>query len=390
MKQPDRTAQRLPEAGRPEVYLHRIRVAAARAQGGDIIDLGFADVRRGPPAKVVADFEDRLRKEPEINHYGEVPGLPELRESIAADLNRGGDTITPDEVIVTAGANHGVVLAVLAGTRPQHQVALPQPYFFNHVTQLQLLGRELCPMATLADDHYASSTTAWERTLTGTVRAALISQPRNPTSTQMPDDEMRELAGIAMSKDRLLIVDESYREFGNVVGKAPWSPRDGAIRVGSFSKSFCLAGWRIGYLVVPERWRQDVIRAQDALMIHPSIGSQHMAIAALRARSEDDYVGTLAAEMGSLRTFVGAELRKLNWIARVFCDAGTFVWVQLADGLQAEVVTEQLISECGVGVLSGRAFGGPAEQCLRIGIGCVPPDRLREALERLENWRARP
>jgi aspartate/methionine/tyrosine aminotransferase len=372
----------------PEIHLHRLRVAKAREAGVDVIDLGFADVFAEPPAEALASCESYFTRDKSLFHYGPVQGLETLRCAVADYLSGDCREVSPDNVIITAGGNHGVVVALMATTVPGDQVVIPAPFFFNHVTQLQLVGCSPHLLITHPEDNYMFTEVSWERALAQReVGAALLTDPRNPTATQMRDVDVKALMLRARERGRPVIVDESYREFSSDSDRAGWGKEDGLIRVGSLSKSFCLAGWRIGYMVVPESLRDDVIRAQDALMIHPAIASQQVALSALKWKKTDDYVSRLTADIASRRLYVGERLLACEWIERVFSDAGTYVWVQLSTEQDADRVAELLLTECGVAVLSGMAFGRAGSNCLRIGVGCVSREELELGLDRLISWR---
>ena len=371
----------------PEVHLHRQRVAKARQAGADVIDLGFADVEQDPPFRVLGMFGDHLTRDRPLFHYGLVPGLESLRVEVANYLSIGAAPVSADNIVITAGGNNGVVIALMATTIPGDHVVVPAPFFFNHVTQIQLVGCTPHLLVTHSADDYMFSNVGWERALgQREVGAALLTNPRNPTSTEMTDPELRAMLEIARQRSRIVIVDESYREF-SLHHKPTWGVEEGLIRVGSLSKSFCLAGWRVGYMVVPDSLLDDVIRAQDAMMIHPAIASQQVALAAFTLRKDEDYVGRLANEMAARRHHARDILLQCEWITNVFADAGTYVWAKLSDNSNADQVAELLLKDCGVGILSGMAFGQAGRSCLRIGVGCVNAENLTLALNRLRDWR---
>lgn len=377
-----------PQSSGPALHEHKLRVAKLRDSGVDVIDLAAADVREAPLAALIESACRDIASDERVYLYGNVPGLWELRCAIAQDLSSEAE-IAPENIIITAGANAGVVLALLATTAPGVEVALPSPHFFNHATQVELLGCALYPLQTWgADGHELRPAALAEALARASVAAALISNPRNPTATEFAAAGMLEMCEIAAEAGKPLIVDESYREFSRIGGSLRFPLEHAPIRVGSLSKSYCLAGWRVGYMVVPDAWLESVLRAQDALLIHAAVASQRMALAALRYRSGDDYVERLASRVARAQTATKVRLVALPWVHSVTGDAGTFLWVHLAAGRDSDAVADRLLAECGVGVLSGRAFGSVDEQCLRIGVACVNEQDLERALKRLEAWAA--
>lgn len=359
----------------PALHVHKTRVAAARRRGIDVIDLGSADARHGPPDAVVERVLARLARDQAASLYSDVPGIEELRQALAGDL---GVPVT--NVIVAAGANNGVVLSLLATTRAGESITTPVPYFFNHAAQAELLGLDLVPIPTRSADGHRLDVNALEAAMAREeVRAGLVSNPRNPTATLL---DSRGLVACAEAAGKPLIIDESYREFAGVQPQDRWRPEGNVIRVGSLSKSFGLAGWRVGYLVVPDAWIEAVLRAQDALMIHAAVASQYIAIEALAHRPADDYVQRFAARVAADQARLREQLVTLPWVESVTGDVATFLWVTLEPSRDADAFAAQLLEQHGVGVLAGSAFGA-IEPCIRLGIGCTDSADLARAWDRL-------
>jgi aspartate/methionine/tyrosine aminotransferase len=152
--------------------------------------------------------------------------------------------------------------------------------------------------------------------------------------------------------------------------------------VGSLSKSFGLAGWRVGYLVVPDRWIDAVLRAQDALMIHAAVPSQYIAIEALTHRSADDYVQRFAARVAADQASFRTRLTTLPWVESVTGNTATFLWVTLEPRCDADTFAAQLLDQHGIGVLEGGVFGA-IEPSFRLGIACADSADLTRAWDRL-------
>jgi aspartate/methionine/tyrosine aminotransferase len=358
------------------LHTHKARVAAARARGIDVIDLGSADAHHGPPHPVVERLVERLSRNSAASLYSIVPGVEALRTALARDLG-----VPEANVLVTAGANNGVVLALLATTRVGDAVATPAPFFFNHATQAELLGLDLVPVVTTSADGHCLSRDAFAAAIASErVRVGLISSPRNPTATLIDTEA---LGAAAQACDKPLIIDESYREFGGTQAQRGWSAEGGVIRIGSLSKSFGLAGWRVGYAIVPDAWIDAMVRAQDALMIHAAVASQYAALEALVHRGSDDYVQSYAARIVVEQASMRARMESLPWVLHVSGDSATFLWVTLQPGQDPDAFAARLLED-GVGVLSSSAFGGE-QPAFRLGVACVDPADLARAWNRLSN-----
>lgn len=356
------------------LHLHKQRVAALRHAGHSIIDLAAADARLTPPRPVLLRLAERLSQGDGSSHYGAVPGIQPLREALAQQLG-----IPAANLIVTAGANSGVVLALFATTQVGQAVAIPVPYFFNHAAQAELLGLDIVPVQTKAADAHRISSEALAGALArANTAVALVSNPRNPTATRLDETALMALANTG----KPVLVDESYREFAPLLTDYPWRRDGNVIRIGSLSKSHGLAGWRIGYIAAPDHLVDDIIRAQDALMIHPAIASQEVALEAIAYRAKDDYVTRFAQEVAAEQTALRTQLARLPWVAQVTGDSATFLWVTLTADADADVFAERLLVEQGIGVLAGSMFGAK-EPGFRMGVASVTRADLSEAAKRL-------
>jgi len=267
--------------------------AAARieAAGGRVIHLEVGQPAAPAPASALAAARAALAARP--LGYTETLGIPTLRARIARHYAETyGVAIDPARIAVTTGSSAGFLLAFLALFEPGDRVAVALPGYppYRHI--LKALGCEPVAIET-------SEATRWAITpdlLIAAHRAAplkgvLIASPANPTGTMMTGGALRDLIDAAEGEEIRFISDEIYHGLDYAFAAetaARWS--DSAVIINSFSKYFCMTGWRIGWMVVPEPLMRTIDRLQGNLAISVPTLSQIAAEAAFDGRSEMEAV----------------------------------------------------------------------------------------------------
>ena len=361
---------------------------ACRAAGQSVINLGQGVSGFPPPAAALEAARAALT-DPATHQYGPEPGLPVLCRAIAGKWARdAGVTLDPDaELIVTAGANQAAALAVLACTDPGDDVLLPSPYYFNsemlaHLTGLHAVEAPLDPA-----DGFALR---WERLaphLTPQTRVALLTTPGNPTGAVADPAELARCIRELAARNITAIVDETYEYF--VFDPARhWSPaadpdlRPHIVTVGSFSKSFGLAGWRVGYLFGPPDLVHQALKVQDTLVICAPVISQIAVAAALNS----DYYPALAAQRTELvarRATLRTGLAPVPAITWTETHGSLFAFLHVAGDPPAAALARRLIREAGVQLIPGSAFGQAGAGHLRLSYGAASVADIAAALVRL-------
>lgn len=255
------------------------RADALEAQGRSVIHLSIGEPDQGTPGPVVRAAQAALQAG--RTRYTPALGLPALRAAIAkhyADLYR--VEMVAERIVVTAGASGALLLACAALVNPGAEVLMADPGYpcnRHFVAAVDGIARLVScgPQARfqLLPDAAAA---AWS----DATRGLLVASPANPTGTSLTREEIRALVELAAERDGFAVVDEIYGGLG--YGTAPrWSAAalPQAVVVNSFSKYFCMTGWRLGWLVLPTPLVPIVERLAQNLFICPSAIAQHAALA---------------------------------------------------------------------------------------------------------------
>ncbi len=320
--------------------------------------------------------------------YGDITGDLALRQAYAADVNDvyGGD-VGPEEIAITTGANMGSFAATMVLARPGDAVMLPVPWYFNHQMNAAMLGIDVIPLPCRAEDGFVPDPEAAERLLTDRVKAILLVTPNNPTGAVYPPETIARFAELCRRKGIALILDETYRDFRPAQIERPhdlfrdpaW--RDTLIQLYSFSKSYCVPGYRLGAMTASAAILAQVTKILDCVQICAARAGQAglaWAIPALTTWREDNRVlmnGRGAAAEASFAPLPG-------WT--ISSRGAYFAYAKHPyAGYTAIQVAEALAMQRGIVTLPGSAFGPDQEQYLRLAFANVEANRIAEVAERL-------
>jgi aminotransferase len=366
-----------------------LRAAELRDQGHHVISLGQAVPFFAPPAAAL-DAARAALDTPQVHRYVTDQGLPRLREALAARLSSMADGgLSADDLVITAGGNHAFTLAVTTLVAPGDEVVLPSPYFTNH--QMAIVARGAVPVeAPIADPRFTLRWSDLEPHVGTRTKAVVLCNPSNPTGMPVPAAEGRRLISELAARDIAVISDEAYMHFvyegehWSAASVAGW--RRNVSVVGTFSKSFGMMGWRVGFLLADAAVCAQVVKVQDAMIIcAPSI-SQMAALAAV----SDCWTHALTFH-DELRRRRAALVDGLRGVRGVQCDAsaaGLFAFARVDACVDSAQLARQLLEDAHVVSIPGRAFGRAGEGCLRLSYGYANAAEIANACERVDRFLA--
>lgn len=349
------------------------------------ISLGQGVVHYGPPRAALDAARDALPN-PATHEYQDGVGIPALVAAIDEKLRRdnGIDATRGSRVIVTAGGNMAFVHAILAITEPGDEVILPVPFYFNHEMAIQMAG--CTPVRVATDERYQLDVDAIRRGVTPRTRAIVTVSPNNPTGAVYSERALREVNALCADRGLFHISDEVYEYFtyGSVPHVSPASfpgAEAHTISVYSLSKAYGFAGWRLGYMVVPERLGDAIAKVQDTVLVCPPVISQAAAVAAMGVGPA--YCRQYLRSLTEVRDIVLAELRGLEPLCTVPpADGAFYCFLRVNARADPMWLAERLIREHHVAVIPGPAFG--ADGCyFRVAYGALQKDTVAEGIGRL-------
>lgn len=368
----------------PFIVMEVLAEANARAaSGADILHLEVGEPAGGAPAAAVAAAAEALARGP--CGYTEAFGLPALRARIAERYRElHGLAVDPARVALTVGASGAFILAFLAAFDAGARVAVGAPGYPAYRNILEALGVEVVPVPTTLATRFQPTPELLDR-VAGRIDGLVLASPSNPTGTMLPRAELARLAAWARGRGVRLVSDEIYH--GITYGEPAETILafdETAIVVNSFSKYFCMTGWRLGWLVLPGELVDPVARLAQNLFIAAPTVAQHAALGAFAALPELD--GRVAAYRENrdllLRRLAEAGLARLapaDGAFYVYADVGDFT----ADSV---ALSRQLLEETGVAVTPGVDFDPErGHRYIRLSFA-GPRAEVALAADRLAGW----
>ena len=361
------------------------RAAELRSDGHHVVSLGQALPFFPPPPAALAAAQAAFSRS-DVHRYATDPGLPSLRRALSARLAAAtGQHVEVDDLIITAGANHAFTLAIMTMLEPGADVILPAPYFTNHAMAITALGARPVE-APIADR--TRFTMRWddvETALTPATTAVVLCTPSNPTGAVIEPHEGGRIVAECAARGLLVICDETYMGF--VYDGAHWSAasvaawRENVIVIGTFSKSFGMMGWRVGFLLADARICRQAVKVQDAMIICAPVLSQIAAEAAVREAWS--YPQAFHDELRRRRRMMQEGLAAIPGLHWMPTGGGLFAFVRI-DGLRdADRLAHDLLEDSHVVTIPGTAFGASSADYLRLSFGYAEPADLETALHRL-------
>ena len=361
----------------------RRRDAFAASTGADpVLHLEVGQPSAGPPEVVL----DAARRGLDTAlGYTDALGTTELREAIAGFHRRRDSTDVPaDRVVVTSGASAGCVLAFAALCDPGERIAVFEPGYPCYRNTAEALGIEVRSIALDPRSGYIPSPAQLDQAMAEgpPLRAVVVASPSNPTGTALGEDALNALHEWCHDHDATLVVDEIYH--GTATTPLPSATRfEDTIVVQSFSKYFCMTGWRLGWLTLPEALMRPVEALQQNLYLSPHALSQVAALAALGATDElDAHAYSYAANRATLTE----ALREAGVNSIAPAHGAFYVWADLGAWGTSDDLCTRWLEEIGVAATPGRDFDSHSgDSFVRFSVAGSPRE-IGAAAERLGSW----
>ncbi len=322
-------------------------------------------------------------------HYTSNSGTPELREEIAAYLNRKINVPydPAGEVIVTVGGSEAIDLAMRALLNPGDEVIVPQPAFVCYGPIASLAGGVPVYIDTKAENRFKLTAEELRAAITPKTKLLVLPYPSNPTGAIMEREDLEPLAEVLRGTNIMVLSDEIYAEL--TYGKEHVSIAslpdmwERTIIASGFSKAYAMTGWRLGYLAAPREVAAQMLKIhQYAIMCSPTT-SQYAAVEALRNGESD--VEEMRAEYNRRRRYIVGGLRSIG--IDCFEPEGAFyVFPDIRKfSMTSETFCEKLLMEYGVAIVPGTAFGMCGEGFARISYA-YSVEHIAKAIDRIEKF----
>ena len=367
----------------PPSGIRRMYNIATRMKAKDMIWLVIGEPDFPTPTHIIEAGKEAL--DSGFTHYTHNLGLLELREAIARKLMReNGIEANPEtEIIATTGAQGALIMTLFVILEKRDEVLVPRPCFASYEAQIKLSSSVPVPIS-LEEDEFNLDPELVKERITPETKALLINSPCNPTGAMCSEVTLKAIADLAEDHGFFIVEDNPYEQIvydRTHVSITPMA-REQTISIFSFSKSYAMAGWRIGYATANEEIIREMQKMHEHFTIHPSSISQKAAKAALDGPQE--CVKSMVKTYKERRAVIVDGLNKISGISCISPSGTFYVFPNIKElGCPSQDLAEYLLSEGHVVTVPGTAFGPEGEGHLRLSYS-ASMEAIEEGLSRIQ------
>jgi len=384
-----RTVENFDRIGEENAFAVLARANALAAAGKDVINLGIGQPDFPTPPHIVEAAIKALRD----GKHGYTPatGIPELREAVAADIDRRfGEEVSPDNVMIVPGGKVTMFTAILMFGEPGAEILYPDPGFPIYRSMIEFTGAKPVPVPIREEKGFAVSAEETLSLITSRTRLVILNSPANPCGGVTPRAEIDKLvAGLAKHPQVAVMSDEIYdqmlydgEEHVTLLGYP--EIRDRLILLNGWSKTYAMTGWRLGWSVWPkelyDKARKLAVNAWSCV----NTPSQYAALAALTG--PQDAVGEMMAAFDRRRKIVVELLNQIQGVSCVVPKGAFYAFPNIREtGWKAKPLAADLLEDAGVATIGGPDFGTLGEGYIRISYA-NSEENIRAALGRMKDF----
>ena len=361
-------------------------VANAGIGRSDVLSFWFGESDEPTPQFVRDAASDSLARGETF--YSHNLGLPELREAVARYTSALHDAVGSDRIAITSSGVNALMIAMQALAGPGDEVVVVVPVWPNLPAQPTILGADVRRFALQAQGGaWRLDLAALLATVTERTKVLLVNAPNNPTGWTLTRAEQQALLEHCRRTGTWIVADEVYERIW--FGDGPAAPSfldiaqadDRLVVAHSFSKSFLMTGWRLGWLVAPVGLMPAIGKLIEFNTSCAPVFVQRGGLAALA--HADDYVPTLVEHLRRCRDTLLPRLAALPGVKVAVPEGGMYAFLRVAGQDDSLAFAKRLVVDAGLGLAPGSAFGDEAEGWLRWCFASRDPQRLVRGVERL-------
>ncbi len=369
--------------------IKEMAMRSARVADAASLTWGVPSFRTPEPIRRAVERE--LQHDPEIGKYALPDGLPALRRAVVETHRAATDiAVDPDvNVMITAGNMQGLNALFHAVIDPGDEIIVTDPGFASHFQQIRLVGGVpvFWPLDRAAG--WSLDVDALPRLISERTKAIVLVSPSNPTGSIFPEAALRRVGEIAVERDLLILLDDPYCHFtyenaGRYFNLSSVPElADHLVYLFTFSKTYAMSGWRLGYMIVPEVLKRQVLKVHDATIICTPRISQVAGIAALTG--DPAHLAEFEVTLARRRALICERLDHLSHVFEYQKPEGAYyVFPRIVAGHRdSRSFALELLENAHVTVTPGRAFGPSGEHHVRMAY-CVDEETIERAFDRME------
>jgi len=350
-----------------------------------IISLGAGEPDFNAPKNVIAAAKKWLDRG--YTHYSPFQGRLTLREAIVKKLKKENKIdATVDEVVVTCGSKEAIFLAMLSSIDLGDEAIIPDPGYSAYRPMVKTTGGIPVSVHLKEEDEFNISAEELKKVVTKKCRLLVLNSPSNPTGTVFKKKTLEEIADIVVERNLTVLTDEAYEKlvyddakhvsFASLNGMKEYT-----ITLQSFSKSYAMTGFRVGYAVAP----MEMIKKMSGLRFYITICSPTISqLAAIEAFKSEKYVQKMRREYDRRRRMMVKRLNEMPNISCINPKGAFYVFPNIRGfGMSSKAFSDFLLKEAKVMIIPGTEFGKYGEGYVRMSYATAY-EKIEEALNRVE------
>lgn len=323
--------------------------------------------------------------------YSENAGIKPLREAISRYLERDyGLVYNPvDEITVTTGAMGGIYQALKVILNPGDEVIVSEPCWTNYIQQIKMCGGVPVSVPVDFENNFSLVPEMIEKSITKSTKAIMINSPCNPTGTVLSEEVLIKIADIAKKYDLLVFSDEVYKHiiFDDAkhvsIASLP-DMKERTLVFDSFSKTFAMTGFRVGYVAGPADIIGNITKLQENITACVAMPCQYGALEALEGGKE--HLNMMVEQYEKRRNYISERLSKMPYVKYEKSKGTFYAFISIkGTGMTSEEFAMKLLEQEQVVVVPGDAFGDFGEGYIRISFA-TSMENIKRGMDRIESF----
>ncbi|MDJ0029811.1 pyridoxal phosphate-dependent aminotransferase [Pantoea ananatis] len=360
--------------------------------GEVIIDLSKGEVNAIPPKVFIDNACRAINKN--LNFYTESIGLEELREKLSqyASEHLSNDYIK-NNIAVTSGAKSGLYNSLMALVNPGEEVIILAPYWSSFYEQIVLLEAIPVLVDSLGEDDLSDKI---KEKITDKTKLIIVNTPHNPTGKVLDEKTLSKIINCVVERNLYVVMDVSYQKltYEKKIKKGQVhltkNQKEKVIFIDSFSKAWCITGWRIGYVCADEKIITKIKAIQTHTSSNPNCIAQYALLWSIDDVSIEEHQNNLINELIARRNLVLETFSSIEGVKMIYPEAGFFAFIDVKESprwkrrdVDIKEICLDMFNECSVLVVPGTSFGN--EKMFRLSFG-GQIEKLKDGLEAIKKY----
>ena len=314
--------------------------------------------------------------------YTESLGIPELRETIAKNYNKNyGQNIPYSNVVVSSGSSPAIFMSILSVINPGDEVIITDPHYACYPQIIKIAGGVPRKVRVSEENGFQIDVSEIKRSITDKTKAIILNSPSNPTGAILEEQVFKEIAELGV----LIISDEIYHglEYTKKADSV-YQFTDNAFVINGFSKLYAMTGWRLGYIIAPEKFIRPIQKLQQNLFISPNPFVQKAGITAIEKAKES--ADLMVKEFDERRKLMLSELKKSGFKIANDPEGAFYVFLNISQfAANSYNLSFDILNKAGVAVTPGIDFGDGGEGYIRLSYA-TSRELIVEGVKRLDSY----